>query len=179
MPAGMATAHSRAVEGADGSSRLAAVFSIAAAAAAQRADRYLAEQPATTEYARAQLVRAETLTSLNLLEEALEVLDTILMAYRLGEDRRVRLPVLVNLDGFYLSFTREPVQLPEPEGVDAFLPPFDAEAIVIAAAAPFNAPHSVVQPATPPAPKLMTLGGSMGIISYGWPTFSSNGQSTP
>ena len=33
MPAGMATAHSRAVEGADGSSRLAAVFSIAAAAA--------------------------------------------------------------------------------------------------------------------------------------------------
>ncbi len=38
-----------------------------------------------------------------------EVLDSTLMAFRLAEDRRVRLPVLVNLDGFYLSFTREPV----------------------------------------------------------------------
>ena len=31
-----------------------------------------------------------------------EVLDTVLMAYRLGEDPRVRLPVLVNLDGFFI-----------------------------------------------------------------------------
>lgn len=41
-----------------------------------------------------------------------EVLDSILMAFRLAEDRRVRLPVMVNLDGFYLSFTREPVEYP-------------------------------------------------------------------
>jgi pyruvate ferredoxin oxidoreductase alpha subunit len=38
---------------------------------------------------------------------------------------RVRLPVLVNLDGFYLSFTREPVIIPTQDQVRAFLPPFD------------------------------------------------------
>lgn len=54
-----------------------------------------------------------------------EVLDSVLMAFRLGEAAKVRLPVLVNLDGFYLSFTREPVEIPSPEQVRAFLPPFD------------------------------------------------------
>lgn len=53
-----------------------------------------------------------------------EVLDSVVLAHRLTEDRRVRLPVLVNLDGFYLSFTREPVEIPSVEAVDAFLPPF-------------------------------------------------------
>ena len=55
-----------------------------------------------------------------------EVLDTMLMAYRLAEDTDVRLPVIVNLDGFYLSFTREPVKIPDQGLVDRFLPPFDA-----------------------------------------------------
>jgi pyruvate ferredoxin oxidoreductase alpha subunit len=55
-----------------------------------------------------------------------EVLDQTLIAYRLAEDARVRLPVLVNLDGFYLSFTREPVSIPETEEVDRFLPGFDS-----------------------------------------------------
>jgi pyruvate ferredoxin oxidoreductase alpha subunit len=55
-----------------------------------------------------------------------EVLDSVLIAYRLAEDRRVRLPVLVNLDGFYLSFTREPVEIPDPEAVGRFLPSFDS-----------------------------------------------------
>lgn len=53
-----------------------------------------------------------------------EVLDAVLMAYRVAEDPRVRLPALVNLDGFYLSFTREPVDIPSPEQVRAFLPAF-------------------------------------------------------
>jgi pyruvate ferredoxin oxidoreductase alpha subunit len=44
------------------------------------------------------------------------------MAYRIAEDPRVLLPVLVNLDGFYLSFTREPVLVPAAEEVRAFLP---------------------------------------------------------
>jgi pyruvate ferredoxin oxidoreductase alpha subunit len=55
-----------------------------------------------------------------------EVLDTTLMAYRLAEDSRVRLPVIVNLDGFHLSFTREPVDVPDQKAVDDFLPPFDS-----------------------------------------------------
>jgi pyruvate ferredoxin oxidoreductase alpha subunit len=54
-----------------------------------------------------------------------EILDSIILAYRLAEDRQVRLPVIVNLDGFYLSFTREPVEIPEAEAVARFLPPFD------------------------------------------------------
>ncbi len=56
-----------------------------------------------------------------------EVLDSVLIAYRLAEDSRVRQPVLVNLDGFYLSFTREPVTVPGPAEVDDFLPAFDPE----------------------------------------------------
>lgn len=65
-----------------------------------------------------------------------EVLDSVLLAYRLGEDERVRLPVIVNLDGFYLSFTREPVEIPDPQTVVRFLPPFDAENIRFRASAP-------------------------------------------
>lgn len=65
-----------------------------------------------------------------------EVLDSVLLAYRLAEDRDIRLPVLVNLDGFYLSFTREPVALPEPAKVSEFLPPFDPGEIRFSASAP-------------------------------------------
>ncbi|WP_169977797.1 pyruvate synthase [Tautonia rosea] len=54
-------------------------------------------------------------------ETCQEVLDSILMAYRIAEDDRVSVPVLVNLDGFFLSFTREPVELPDPEEVRRFL----------------------------------------------------------
>jgi pyruvate ferredoxin oxidoreductase alpha subunit len=65
-----------------------------------------------------------------------EVLDSVLLAYRLAEDPAIRLPVLVNLDGFYLSFTREPVSLPEMEAVRRFLPPFDPGNIRFTASAP-------------------------------------------
>lgn len=57
-------------------------------------------------------------------ETCQEVLDSVLMAYRIAEDPRVSLPVLVNLDGFYLSFTREPVDIPDVEQVREFLPSF-------------------------------------------------------
>lgn len=67
-----------------------------------------------------------------------EVLDSVLMAYRLSEDERVRLPVIVNLDGFYLSFTREPVEVPEEDKVSGFLPPFDPENIRFRASTPIS-----------------------------------------
>ena len=35
-----------------------------------------------------------------------EVFDSTLMAFRLAEDERVRLPVIVNMDGFYLILSR-------------------------------------------------------------------------
>ncbi len=67
-----------------------------------------------------------------------EVLDLTLLAYRLAEDPRVRLPALVNLDGFYLSFTREPVEIPEPAAVDAFLPAFDPSGLAFRASEPVS-----------------------------------------
>jgi len=73
-----------------------------------------------------------------------EVLDTILMAYRIAEDKRVRLPVIVNLDGFYLSFTREPVAIPAEEEVDRFLPPFDPGNIRFRASAPVSQASAVL-----------------------------------
>jgi pyruvate ferredoxin oxidoreductase alpha subunit len=56
-------------------------------------------------------------------ETCQEVLDSVLMAFRIAEDPRVQLPVIVNMDGFFLSFTREPVALPSPEQVRQLLPP--------------------------------------------------------
>lgn len=67
-----------------------------------------------------------------------EVLDHVLIAYRLAEHHRVRLPVLVNLDGFYLSFTREPVTIPAQEEVDRFLPAYEPETTRFRAGEPLS-----------------------------------------
>jgi pyruvate ferredoxin oxidoreductase alpha subunit len=50
-----------------------------------------------------------------------EVLDTTIVAFKLAET--LDLPVMLVLDAFYLSHTAEPVDIPEQELVDAFLPP--------------------------------------------------------
>jgi pyruvate ferredoxin oxidoreductase alpha subunit len=44
----------------------------------------------------------------------------------------------VNLDGFQLSFTREPVEIPEPEAARRFLPPFDPENVRFRASEPIS-----------------------------------------
>ncbi|MBW2272514.1 MAG: pyruvate synthase [Deltaproteobacteria bacterium] len=67
-----------------------------------------------------------------------ETLDSVILAHRLAEDRRVRLPVIVNLDGFHLSFTREPVELPGAEAVSAFLPDFDPDSLGFRASEPVS-----------------------------------------
>jgi pyruvate ferredoxin oxidoreductase alpha subunit len=67
-----------------------------------------------------------------------EVLDSVLIAHRLAEHKNVRLPVIVNLDGFYLSFTREPVTIPDADAVRRFLPPFDPENIEFRASRPVS-----------------------------------------
>ncbi len=56
-----------------------------------------------------------------------EVLDAVLLAFRLGEHHEVRLPVIVNQDGFYLSFTREPVSVPDADAAYRFVGAFDPE----------------------------------------------------
>ena len=55
-------------------------------------------------------------------ENGQEVLDTTIQAFRLAE--WVNLPVMVNLDAFFLSHTYEPVDVPEQKSVDKFLPPY-------------------------------------------------------
>ncbi len=63
-------------------------------------------------------------------EDSQEVLDMVLEAYRLAEDPAVRLPAMVTEDAFYLSHTVEPVDVPTPAEVDAFLPPREGRAIL-------------------------------------------------
>jgi pyruvate ferredoxin oxidoreductase alpha subunit len=58
------------------------------------------------------------------VENGQETLDNVLCAFRIGEDPRVLLPVMVHLDGFYLSHVIEPVLFPAQSQVDKFLPPF-------------------------------------------------------
>lgn len=50
-----------------------------------------------------------------------EVLDTIIIAFKLAEE--VKLPVMVVYDAFILSHTYEPVFIPDEKSVDQFLPP--------------------------------------------------------
>ena len=56
-----------------------------------------------------------------------EVLDTIIMAYKVCESRAVMLPAMVIEDAFILSHTSEPVDVPDQELVDSFLPSYNPE----------------------------------------------------
>lgn len=56
-----------------------------------------------------------------------EVLDCVLMAYRLAEDPDILLPVMVTSDGFYMSHAYEPVDVPDQAQVDSFLAPVSGE----------------------------------------------------
>jgi 2-oxoisovalerate ferredoxin oxidoreductase alpha subunit len=53
-----------------------------------------------------------------------EVFDTIIQAYKLGEDKRVLLPVMVCYEGLILSHTSMPVKLPRQKEIDDFLPSY-------------------------------------------------------
>jgi pyruvate ferredoxin oxidoreductase alpha subunit len=58
-------------------------------------------------------------------ENSQEVLDMHIQAYKISEDERVLLPVMVCMDGFVLTHTYESVDVPTQEEVDAFLPTYD------------------------------------------------------
>jgi len=57
------------------------------------------------------------------VENCQEILDSVIMAFRLAEDIEIQLPVMVCYDGFYLSFLAEAVEIPAREDVDQFLAP--------------------------------------------------------
>lgn len=54
-----------------------------------------------------------------------EILDTVLMAFRITEDPSVFIPVMVNYDAFVISHSYMQIHIPSQEEADRFLPPFN------------------------------------------------------
>lgn len=63
-------------------------------------------------------------------QTAQEAHDLHLVAYRLAEDPRVLLPVMVCVDGFVLTHAFEPVDVVPQDAVDRFLPPLVLPAVL-------------------------------------------------
>ena len=59
-------------------------------------------------------------------EDAQEAVDQHVIAFKVAEDRRVLLPMMVNLDGFLLTHVFEPVELPDQDLCDKFLGKYEA-----------------------------------------------------
>ena len=57
-----------------------------------------------------------------------EIIDTVIQAYRIAE--QVYCPVMVCYDGFVLSHTMMPVEIPDAEAVCRFLPPYKPHTIL-------------------------------------------------
>ena len=60
-------------------------------------------------------------------ENPQEALDTLIMAYKIAEDKRVLLPTMTTMDGYTVSACSVPVEVPEQKDVDKFLPGYDPE----------------------------------------------------
>jgi pyruvate ferredoxin oxidoreductase alpha subunit len=56
-----------------------------------------------------------------IVENCQEILDSIIMAFRLAEDFDILLPVMVNYDGYYISYSAEAVNIPAIGDVDEYL----------------------------------------------------------
>jgi len=85
-----------------------------------------------------------------------EVLDSIIQAYKIAES--VYVPVMVCYDGYVLSHTEMPVNVPLQEDVDRFLPPYK--------------PHTILDPANPKNYNLVTLANprinAEGVLCHGY-----------
>src|SRR5574341_418038 len=54
-----------------------------------------------------------------------EALEHILLAYRIAEDKRVRMPMALAMDGAFLTHSQHIVKIPSQDAVKKFLPPYD------------------------------------------------------
>lgn len=61
------------------------------------------------------------------VENGQEAIDHHICAFKIGEDPRVLLPVMISMDGFHLTHVIEPIMMPSQEEVDRFLPKFRYE----------------------------------------------------
>ena len=73
-----------------------------------------------------------------------EIMDSVIMGYRIAEDKDILLPLNVCYDGFYLSHMSEGVVVPSQKLVDQFLPPFTIDHIKLDTREPMS-----VDPLTP------------------------------
>lgn len=85
-----------------------------------------------------------------------EILDSVIQAYRIAET--VYVPVMVCYDGYILSHTEMPVDVPPQGDVDRFLPPYK--------------PHTILDPANPRNYNLVTLANprvnAEGMLCHGY-----------
>jgi len=85
-----------------------------------------------------------------------EIVDSVIQAYKIAES--VYVPVMVCYDGYVLSHTEMPVDVPSQEDVDRFLPPYK--------------PHTVLDPANPKNYNLVTLANprvnAEGVLCHGY-----------
>jgi len=85
-----------------------------------------------------------------------EIIDSIIQAYKIAES--VYVPVMVCYDGYVLSHTEMPVDVPSQEDVDRFLPPYK--------------PHTILDPANPKNYNLVTLANprvnAEGVLCHGY-----------
>jgi len=65
------------------------------------------------------------------VENAQEAHDMIVQAYRIGEDKRVLLPVAVCFEGIIISHYMEPVEILDQEKVDRFLTPYEPDHVIL------------------------------------------------
>ena len=65
------------------------------------------------------------------VENAQEAHDMVVQAYRIGEDRRVLLPVAICFEGIIISHYMEPVEILDQDKVDHFLPPYRPDHVVL------------------------------------------------
>lgn len=85
-----------------------------------------------------------------------EIIDSIIQAYKIAES--VYIPVMVCYDGYVLSHTEMPVDVPAQEDVDRFLPQYK--------------PHTILDPANPKNYNLVTLANprvnAEGVLCHGY-----------
>ena len=85
-----------------------------------------------------------------------EILDSVIQAYKIAES--IYAPVMVCYDGYVLSHTEMPVDVPSQDDVDRFLPPYN--------------PHTVLDPANPKNYNLVTLANprvnAEGVLCHGY-----------
>ena len=85
-----------------------------------------------------------------------EILDSVIQAYKIAE--KTYLPVMVCYDGYILSHTEMPVEVPSQDTVDKYLPPYK--------------PHTILEPGNPKNYNLVTLANprknAEGVLCHGY-----------